>query len=990
MNKNNFIKICGVKENNLKNLNIDIPRDKLVVITGVSGSGKSSLAFDTIYAEGRRLYLESLSNYAKQFESNSKPNVESISGLLSAIAIDQKTTMRNPRSTVATVTEIYDYMRVLFSRIGTPYSPATGLPIKKQTTAEIVSRIMSIAPGTSLQFYAPVVNGRKGEYRKEIISLRRQGHKSVRIDGVEYGFDNLPMLEKNKRHVIDAILSKVVIQHTSESEATVSDIVNNALRISDGIVVLEVKAIPKKLDNQTDNVAKDIASNIQNENNLGMNLQKVIEQNQLKVGDVLTFSQKFACPVSGFSMPEIEPRIFSFNSPYGACPKCDGLGVESFFSPDLVMPCYNISIKDGAIVPWNGEDEKFSSVTKRNFYNQTLNGLAAHYGFSLDTKLVDLPKEIINVLLYGSDDLITFNYFDSHRKVTTKTKFGGILNYLQDRWVKAENQNTTEDLNKYRDVRNCTSCNGYRLREESLCIKIDNLHVGQVCSMSINELIGWFSVLPAKLSPIFAHVSDQAIKEISKRLKLLDNIGLGYLTLNRRSVTLSGGESQRIRLATQIGSGLSGVLYVLDEPSIGLHQSDNTKLMNTMRLLCDQGNSVIVVEHDIDMMRSADYLIDIGPGAGVNGGQLVAAGTPEEVAANPNSITGQYLRNTRKIELPKSRRPIGNKSIKVIGAEENNLRNIDVSIPLGNFVVVTGVSGSGKSTFVIDTLYKAAIRKMNGSQVTPGAHKEIFGLEYIDKIIEVDQSAIGRTPRSNPATYTNVFTIIRDWFAALPEAKNRGYTASRFSFNVKSGRCEVCEGDGAIKIEMYFLPDVYVPCEQCNGKRYNEETLQITYEGRSIADVLKMTTDDALAFFDGTSNLIKEKLMALHEVGLGYIQIGQSATTLSGGEAQRVKLAKELARKSTGRTLYIFDEPTTGLHIEDIRKLLLVLNKLVDYGNSVLVIEHNLDVIKMADHVIDFGPYGGDKGGEVVVYGTPEEIIKCPESLTGHYLKPYL
>lgn len=955
----NFISVRGAKEHNLKNVSVDIPRNQLVVITGVSGSGKSSLAFDTIYAEGQRRYVESLSAYARQFlEMQDKPDVESITGLSPAIAIDQKTTSKNPRSTVSTATEIYDYLRLLYARIGIPYSPATGEKIEKQTPSQMVERVKTLPEGTRLYVLAPIIKGQKGEHRKEFIALKKQGYDRFKVDGILYEFDDLPVIDKNKKHEVEVVIDRIALNN--ELGNRLADSIETALKVSDGIVYIEIVSLP--------------------ENN----------ETQHKVGDIIVFSEKFACPISGFTLTEIEPRIFSFNSPYGACHKCDGLGSEVFFDGALIIPNPGLSLKEGAIAPWNRSLSK-SAVSENKFYLQTIESLARHYNFSIFKPFEELDSKIKDVILHGSDDEeIEFIYNDGFRSSKVIQPFEGIIPYLENRISQTESDFVREELSKYQGTRSCSACNGYRLKQESLCVKIGDKNIGEVCTLTISEAVKWFTELENHLSEKHKKISERALKEVRRRLGFLYDVGLEYITLNRESGTLSGGESQRIRLASQIGSGLSGVLYVLDEPSIGLHQCDNERLLKTLQNLRDLGNTVIVVEHDEDTMVASDYVIDVGLGAGIHGGSIIALGTPLDIAQNEQSITGKYLSGREKIQLPKERRKsLQNKYIEVHGARTNNLQNITAKFPLGTFVAVTGVSGSGKSSFTIHTLYKAAVKKLHGSKVNPGEHDKITGLEYVDKIIEIDQSPIGRTPRSNPATYTGAFTPIRDWFASLSEAKIRGYKPGRFSFNVKGGRCEACEGDGVIKIEMHFLPDVYVKCEECQGARYNRETLEIKYKGKSIADVLDMTVEDAAAFFENVP-LIHEKLSALKEVGLGYMKVGQSATTLSGGEAQRVKLAKELSRKSTGRTLYILDEPTTGLHSHDIKRLLDVLHKLVEAGNTVLVIEHNLDVIKTADYIIDIGPYGGDKGGKVVVCGTPEEVVKCSESVTGKYLKPYL
>ena len=938
-----FIKIRGAKEHNLKNISVDIPREKLVVITGPSGSGKSSLAFDTIYAEGQRRYVESLSAYARQFLNiQDKPDVESIDGLSPAIAIDQKTTSRNPRSTVGTVTEIYDYLRLLYARVGVPYSPATGLPIESQTVSQMVDRIMELPEGTKLMLLAPVVRGHKGEYKKEIAAWQKKGFQRLKVDGKVHEITDVPALDKNKKHEISIVVDRIVVNQ--ELGNRLADSIETALGLSEGLLTVEV-------------VGND-------------------KQN-------FTMSSKFACPVSGFTISEIEPRLFSFNSPYGACPECDGLGLEMFFDPELVIPDESKSLIQGAIAPWANSQSKY--------YIQTLEGLSRHYQFSLIKPFHELPQKARDVILHGSgDESIKIAYADGPRNYVSNKPFEGVLPNLDRRWKETDSAWMREELEKFQNEHPCEACNGHRLKPEALCVKVGGLQIGETTQFTIDAAHEWFGKLDKKLTKKQQQIAEKILKEIRERLQFLVNVGLEYLTLSRESGTLSGGESQRIRLASQIGSGLSGVLYVLDEPSIGLHQCDNDRLLHTLKHLRDLGNTVIVVEHDEDTMRSADYLIDMGPAAGINGGQVVAEGTTAQVAKNKKSLTGQYLSGEKFIAVPANRRPFTkHKKISVVGARANNLQKVTADIPLGTFTCVTGVSGGGKSSLVIETLYKAIAKKMHGSRDNPGAHDKITGLEFIDKIIEIDQSPIGRTPRSNPATYTGAFTPIRDWFAALPEAKSRGYAAGRFSFNVKGGRCEACQGDGLVKIEMHFLPDVYVKCDVCHGKRYNRETLEIKYKDRSISEVLEMTVDEGVGFFSAQPT-IREKLLALQEVGLGYISIGQSATTLSGGEAQRIKLAKELSKRATGRTLYILDEPTTGLHTDDIRKLLEVLHKLVDTGNTVLVIEHNLDVIKTSDWIIDSGPGGGNKGGKIVAAGTPEDVIKVKESVTGRYLAPLL
>jgi len=942
--------ICvqGAKEHNLKNIDVDIPRNQLVVITGLSGSGKSSLAFDTIYAEGQRRYVESLSAYARQFlDMQNKPDVESISGLSPAIAIDQKTTSRNPRSTVGTVTEIYDYLRLLYARIGIPYSPATGLPIESQTVTEMVDTVMALPEKTKLMLLSPIVRGRKGEHVKEIKDLQKRGFTRLKIDGEIHPIEDYPALDKNKKHDIEVVVDRIVVKE--DIETRLADSFETALRLSDGLAHVELAA----------------------------------DSDGHKKGEIITFSEKFACPESGFTLEEVEPRLFSFNSPFGACPACDGLGTEMFFDPATIIPDPSKSLEEGAIAPWASSTSKY--------YIQTLRGLSKHYKFSLMKPWEELPKTIRDMLLYGSgDEVIPIQYEDGYRVRTRRKPYEGVIPGMERRWRESESNWVQEELGKYQNITACGACGGHRLRQEALCVKVGSLHIGEVTQMTIDDAVEWFAKLPKKLSKTHNQIGEKVLKEISARLGFLSNVGLDYLTLSREAGTLSGGEAQRIRLASQIGSGLTGVLYVLDEPSIGLHQCDNDRLLETLKHLRDLGNTVIVVEHDEDTMRQADYLVDMGPGAGAHGGYVIAAGTPKQVMKEPKSITGQYLSGKREIPVPKERRqPKSHKQIRIKGARTNNLKSVNADIPLGLMTCFTGVSGGGKSSLVIETLYKAIAKKLHGSKANPGPHDAILGLEFIDKVIEIDQSPIGRTPRSNPATYTGAFTPIRDWFAGLPEAKARGYKAGRFSFNVKGGRCEACQGDGMLKIEMHFLPDVYVECDACKGSRYNRETREITYKEKSIADVLHMTVDDAVEFFQAQP-AIRDKLVALQEVGLGYIKLGQSATTLSGGEAQRIKLARELSKRSTGRTLYILDEPTTGLHAEDIQRLLNVLHTLTDSGNTMLIIEHNLDVIKTADHVIDIGPGGGSKGGEVVATGTPEALAENEASITGRYLAPLL
>ncbi|UFS65553.1 excinuclease ABC subunit UvrA [Paracoccus denitrificans] len=946
-----FIEVRGAREHNLKNVDMDIPRDKLVVITGLSGSGKSSLAFDTIYAEGQRRYVESLSAYARQFlDMMGKPDVDHISGLSPAISIEQKTTSKNPRSTVGTVTEIYDYLRLLFARAGTPYSPATGLPIEAQQVQDMVDRVMEMPEGTRAYLLAPIVRDRKGEYKKEFLELRKQGFQRVKVNGQFYELDEPPTLDKKFRHNIDVVVDRIVVREGMETR--LADSFRTALDLADGIALLETAA-----------------------GGAG-------EENGAAEPERITFSENFACPVSGFTIPEIEPRLFSFNAPFGACPVCDGLGVELFFDDRLVVPDSALSVAQGAIAPW--------AKSKSAYLTQTVNALARFYGFDKKTPWKDLPESVREMFLRGSGkDEIPFRFDDAGRVYEVTRQFEGVIPNMERRLRESDSAWVREEFEKYQNNRPCGACNGYRLKPEALAVRIAGSHIGNVTELSIREALAWIEAAPRHLTKQKNEIAAAILKEIRERLGFLVNVGLDYLTLSRAAGTLSGGESQRIRLASQIGSGLTGVLYVLDEPSIGLHQRDNDRLLSTLKGLRDQGNSVLVVEHDEDAIRHADYVFDIGPGAGVHGGQVVARGTPAEIAADPCSLTGQYLSGAREIAVPPERRKGNGKAVKVVGATGNNLKNVTAEFPLGKFVCVTGVSGGGKSTLTIETLFKTASLRLNGARQTPAPCETIRGLELLDKVIDIDQRPIGRTPRSNPATYTGAFTPIRDWFAGLPEAKARGYKPGRFSFNVKGGRCEACQGDGVIKIEMHFLPDVYVTCETCKGKRYNRETLEVTFKGKSIADVLDMTVEDAQEFFKAVPS-IREKMDALVEVGLGYIKVGQQATTLSGGEAQRVKLSKELSRRATGKTLYILDEPTTGLHFEDVRKLLEVLHSLVDQGNTVVVIEHNLDVIKTADWIIDIGPEGGDGGGRIVATGTPEQVAEVPESHTGRYLAPML
>ncbi|MFZ5931208.1 MAG: excinuclease ABC subunit UvrA [Pseudomonadota bacterium] len=935
-----FISVRGAREHNLANIDVDLPRDALIVITGLSGSGKSSLAFDTIYAEGQRRYVESLSAYARQFlEMMQKPDVDHIDGLSPAISIEQKTTSRNPRSTVGTVTEIYDYMRLLFARVGVPYSPATGLPIESQTVSQMVDKLTALPEGARLFLLAPLVRGRKGEYRKELADLMKRGFQRVKIDGAYYEIEAAPELNKKIKHDIDVVVDRIVIRPDMQSR--LADSFETALGLGDGIAIAEMA---------------------------DKNAERII------------FSAKFACPVSGFTIAEIEPRLFSFNNPFGACPACDGLGTEMVIDPELIIPDETLSLRNGAVAPW----ARSSSA----FYLQTLDSLARHFKISMTLPWKEIPKAARDVILYGSgEDIIKMSYVDGDRKYQIAKPFEGVITNLERRYRETDSNWTREEVEKYQRITNCEICNGNRLKPEALAVKLDGLHISQVTEMSIRKAKAWFDALPKTLTAQQCEIAARILKEINERLGFLNDVGLEYLTLARNSGTLSGGESQRIRLASQIGSGLTGVLYVLDEPSIGLHQRDNARLLVTLKNLRDLGNTVIVVEHDDEAIRSADYVVDMGPGAGVHGGHIVAQGVPQEIMDNPASLTGQYLTGARQIPVPETPRPAHPKRmLSIIGASANNLKNVDAHIPLGAFTCITGVSGGGKSTLIIETLYKAAARKLNGARELAGAHKRIDGLELLDKVIDIDQSPIGRTPRSNPATYTGAFSPIRDWFAGLPEANTRGYKPGRFSFNVKGGRCEACQGDGVIKIEMHFLPDVYVQCGICKGRRYNRETLEITFRDKSIADVLDMTVDAAAEFFKAVPS-IREKLVTLQRVGLGYIKVGQQATTLSGGEAQRVKLAKELARRATGRTLYILDEPTTGLHFEDVKKLLEVLQELVDAGNTMVVIEHNLEVIKTADWIIDLGPEGGDGGGRIVAEGTPAEIAAVEESYTGQFLK---
>ncbi len=944
MAEQKFIEVRGAREHNLKNVDVAIPRDSLTVLTGLSGSGKSSLAFDTIYAEGQRRYVESLSAYARQFlDMMHKPDVDHISGLSPAISIEQKTTSKNPRSTVGTVTEIYDYLRLLFARVGTPYSPATGLPIEAQQVQDMVDRIMAMPEGTRAHLLAPIIRDRKGEYRKEMLELRKQGFQRVKVDGAFHELEDPPVLDKKLRHDIDVVVDRIIVRPGMETR--LADSLRTALDLADGIAILETAPAEGEPERTT-------------------------------------FSEKFACPVSGFTIAEIEPRLFSFNAPFGACPSCGGLGQELFFDERLIVPDQALSIPQGAIAPW--------AKSKSPYFTQTVEALARHYGFDPRKKWRDLPEAVRDVFLCGSDGQeIAFRYDEGGRVYQVSRTFEGVIPNMERRWRETDSAWVREEFERYQNNRPCGACGGHRLKPEALAVRVAGVHIGEVVAKSIREAHDWTLGIPEHLGAQKNEIARPILKEIRERLGFLVNVGLDYLTLARNAGTLSGGESQRIRLASQIGSGLTGVLYVLDEPSIGLHQRDNDRLLGTLKNLRDQGNTVLVVEHDEEAIREADFVLDVGPGAGVHGGRIVAQGTPAEIAADPASLTGQYLSGKRAIAVPATRRKGNGKNVSVIKASGNNLHDLSVDFPLGRFVCVTGVSGGGKSTLTIETLFKTAAMRLNGAHETPAPCETIRGLEHLDKVIDIDQRPIGRTPRSNPATYTGAFGPIRDWFAGLPEAQARGYKAGRFSFNVKGGRCEACQGDGVIKIEMHFLPDVYVTCETCKGARYNRETLEVKFRGKSISDVLEMTVEDAQGFFAAIP-AVREKMDALVQVGLGYIKVGQQATTLSGGEAQRVKLAKELSRRATGRTLYILDEPTTGLHFEDVRKLLEVLHELVEQGNTVVVIEHNLDVVKTADWIIDIGPEGGDGGGRIVATGTPEEVAGVEASHTGRYLRPLL
>ncbi len=986
------IKVRGAREHNLKGIDIDLPRDSLIVITGLSGSGKSSLAFDTIYAEGQRRYVESLSAYARQFlEMMQKPDVEHIDGLSPAISIEQKTTSRNPRSTVATVTEIYDYMRLLWARVGIPYSPATGLPIEAQSVSAMVDRVMALPEGMRAYLLAPVVRGRKGEYRRELAEWQKAGFTRVRIDGAFYPIEEAPALDKKLKHDIEVVVDRIVVKPGLETR--LADSFEQALKLAEGLAYVDLadgtlaELSSKELSpREGGDLPRDGAPS--NEVPAFAGTQESDAGGKMKGAGLppnrIVFSEKFACPVSGFTLEDIEPRLFSFNAPQGACATCDGLGEKLLFDPQLVVPNEALSLKKGAVVPWA------KSNPPSPYYMQVLASLAREYGFSLDTPWQELSEEARSVILHGTRGRrVPLTFKDGRKEYTVSKAFEGVIGNLNRRMLQTESAWMREELGKYQTAQACEACHGKRLNEKALSVKVAMTDIAAPTAMSVNAAKEWFLALPEQLTDTQNQIARAILKEINERLGFLDNVGLDYLNLDRTSGTLSGGESQRIRLASQIGSGLSGVLYVLDEPSIGLHQRDNDRLLETLKRLRDLGNTVIVVEHDEDAIRAADHLVDLGPGAGVHGGEVVAQGTLEEVLKSTRSLTAAYLNGTRAIPIPVTRRKGNGHKLTVHGARANNLRRVTASIPLGTFTCVTGVSGSGKSSFTIDTLYAAAARHLNGARIIAGPHDKVTGLEYCDKVIEIDQSPIGRTPRSNPATYTGAFTQIRDWFAGLPESAERGYKPGRFSFNVKGGRCEACHGDGLIKIEMHFLPDVYVTCEECHGRRYNRETLEVKFKGHSIADVLDMTIEDAEGFFKAVPP-IRDKMHMLNEVGLGYVKVGQQATTLSGGEAQRVKLAKELSRRSTGQTLYILDEPTTGLHFEDVRKLLEVLQRLVDQGNSVVVIEHNLDVIKTADWVLDLGPEGGVRGGEVVAEGTPEAVAQVNGSFTGGYLKPML
>ncbi len=967
------IHVRGAREHNLKNVDLEIPRDALVVFTGLSGSGKSSLAFDTIYAEGQRRYVESLSAYARQFlEMMQKPDVDHIDGLSPAISIEQKTTSKNPRSTVGTVTEIYDYLRLLFARVGVPYSPATGLPIESQTVSQMVDRVLALPEGTRLLILAPVVRGRKGEYKKEIAEWQKKGYQRVKINGTVYEIADAPKLDKKFKHDIDVVVDRIVVK--KDLGTRLADSFEQALKLSDGLAIAEF--VDKPLS---------AAPGDSPAGSRPPGADKDVLRNKNETHERITFSARFACPVSGFTIDEIEPRLFSFNAPAGACPACDGLGTELRFEPDLVVPQPELSLAEGAIYPWAK-----TGVTSP-YYEQTLESLAKFYKVSMKTPWERLPKHVQLAILFGSgDEDVEFTYWDGTRNYKTVKPFEGVIGNIERRWRETDSDWVREELSRFQAAHPCDACGGYRLKPQALAVKIGSKHIGEVCDLSIKAANHWFQEIPKTFTKQQTEIATRILKEIRDRLKFLNDVGLEYLTLSRSSGTLSGGESQRIRLASQIGSGLTGVLYVLDEPSIGLHQRDNDRLLETLKHLRDIGNTVIVVEHDEDAILSADYVVDIGPGAGIHGGEIVSQGAPAHIMADPKSLTGDYLAGRRQVAVPRNRRaPDPERQLTVTGARSNNLQNVTASIPVGLFTCITGVSGGGKSSLLIDTIFKAVARKLNNAKDHPGEHDRITGIENFDKVIDIDQSPIGRTPRSNPATYTGAFTPIREWFAGLPEAKTRGYEPGRFSFNVKGGRCEACQGDGVIKIEMHFLPDVYVTCEECKGKRYNRETLAVTFKEKSIADVLDMTVEEGAEFFKAVPS-IRDKLETLSRVGLGYIHIGQQATTLSGGEAQRIKLSKELSRRATGRTLYILDEPTTGLHFHDVAKLLEVLHELADAGNTVVVIEHNLEVIKTADWIIDLGPEGGDGGGRIVAAGTPEDVARVKESYTGKYLRDLL
>jgi len=957
------ITVRGAREHNLKGFDVALPRDQLIVITGLSGSGKSSLAFDTIYAEGQRRYVESLSAYARQFlEMMQKPDVEHIDGLSPAISIEQKTTSRNPRSTVATVTEIYDYMRLLWARVGVPYSPSTGLPIEAQTVSNMVDRVMALPEGTRLYLLAPVVRGRKGEYRKELAEWQKAGFTRVRIDGKIYGIEDAPALDKKFKHDIEVVVDRIAVKEGIETR--LADSFEQALKLADGLAYVDLAdgVVP----------GREEVGEVTNLKGSGLPPNRIV------------FSEKFACPVSGFTIEEIEPRLFSFNAPQGACPACDGLGEKLLFDEQLVVPNEALTLKQGAVAPWA------KSNPPSPYYMQVLESLARAYDFDLTTPWNKLAPDQRMIILHGTGGMpVALTFKDGRKEYTVNKAFEGVIGNLNRRMLQTDSAWMREELSKFQTAQPCETCHGKRLKPEALSVKLGGEDISSITRLSVSDAHKWFPALEDKLTEQQRQIARAVLKEINERLGFLNNVGLDYLNLDRTSGTLSGGESQRIRLASQIGSGLSGVLYVLDEPSIGLHQRDNDRLLETLKRLRDLGNTVIVVEHDEDAIRHADWIVDLGPGAGVHGGEVVAEGPLNKILKAKNSLTADYLTGKREIPVPARRRKGNSHALTVHGATANNLKNVTASIPLGTFTCVTGVSGSGKSSLTIYTLHAGAARALNGARVIAGPHERIEGLEYCDKVIEIDQSPIGRTPRSNPATYTGAFTNIRDWFAGLPESEARGYKPGRFSFNVKGGRCEACQGDGLIKIEMHFLPDVYVTCEECQGKRYNRETLEVKFKGLSIADVLDMTIEDAEQFFKAVPP-IRDKMHMLNEVGLGYVKVGQQATTLSGGEAQRVKLAKELSRRSTGQTLYILDEPTTGLHFEDVRKLLEVLHRLVEQGNSVVVIEHNLDVIKTADWILDLGPGGGVRGGEVVAEGTPEQVAECPASYTGQYLATVL